>query len=70
MEAVPIRSGQVPEIECPVRTKRISSLECHVCPNCIRVLYRGESPPEMQCSLWTWHSIDIDPGAGPGMETM
>lgn len=39
-------------IECPIRRGVISALECHTCPNCMRVLYRSEFPPEHQCMVW------------------
>ena len=44
--------NRIPEIECPVRWTRISSLECQSCPNRIRVMFRSEFPPELQCSAW------------------
>ena len=44
----------VPEIDCPVRKARVSSMECHCCDNHIRVLFKSEAPPELQCSLRQW----------------
>lgn len=40
------------EIECPVRGTAVPVLTCHSCPNCLRVLFRSEYPPEVQCMAW------------------
>lgn len=41
-------------IRCPVRNKSVSSLVCHTCTNHIRVLFKSELSPELQCSKWEW----------------
>lgn len=48
-------SANIPApIRCPVRRKVISSLLCHTCENHVKVLYRGEGGPELQCTRWEW----------------
>ena len=47
----------VPEIDCPVRKVRISSLVCHTCNNHIDVLFKSECPPELQCSMRQWEGM-------------
>ena len=44
----------ISEIDCPTRRKTVSTLVCHTCPNHIKVLFRGEAPPELQCAKWEW----------------
>ncbi len=46
-------------IDCPVRKRTVSSLLCHTCGNHIRVLYRAEGPPELQCSKWNWDLPEV-----------
>lgn len=46
-------------IECPIRRAVVPTLECHSCPNGIRVLFRSEYPPELQCAVWR-RLFDID----------
>ncbi len=41
-------------IRCPMRNQVISSEVCHTCSNHIRVLFRSETPPELQCTRWSW----------------
>ena len=48
------------DLRCPVRKKVISSMVCHTCANHIKVLYKSENPPELQCSCWDWSVDEVE----------
>lgn len=52
-------------IRCPIRRKSVSSLVCHTCTNHIRVQFKSELSPELQCSKWDWGmQSDLEGNAG------
>src|SRR5690242_15980198 len=52
--AMTFSSTNVPPIRCPVRRKVVSSLLCHSCENHVKVQFRSEGGPELQCTRWDW----------------
>jgi hypothetical protein len=47
-------------LRCPIRKKLISSMVCHTCANHIKVQYKSENPPELQCARYEWDLDEID----------
>jgi hypothetical protein len=50
-----------PEILCPRRHAHVSSMECHVCHNHLKVQRCDELYPELQCGLYDFSPIGLDP---------
>gem|GEM_PF-6488383 len=58
---MPFHSSNPPErLNCPIRGKIISSMICHTCPNHIKVMFKSELSPELQCSRWNWGDLEKD----------